>query len=134
MPAQFKLVPLRANMGGKSTLLALAIILVLCATVAITVVLFGPKEIQKSFLARSIGDAADSCEEKINDHFGERLVSKYYDEISSRHETERKHYTVYYRVSHKTMVDDLPSIEYSMVKCVVWESLGYVSDFRVFKP
>lgn len=124
----------RTSTKGGSTIIAVVIILILSLAIAVTIVLFGPKEIKKTFTARSIGDAANSCEEKVVDYFGDRLVSKYYDEISSRHEVSRKHYTVYYRVSHKEMVDDIPTIEDSMAKCIVWESLGYVSEFRVFKP
>ena len=120
--------------GGSTLVTALIILFVLSAAVVITVIVFGPKNIEKKFFARSIGGAADSCEEKINDYFGDRLVSKYYDEISSRHDSSRKQYTIYYRISHSTSTDGRPGIENSMAKCVVWESLGYVSDFRVFKP
>ncbi|MGK0442151.1 MAG: hypothetical protein ACJA0N_001958 [Pseudohongiellaceae bacterium] len=115
-------------------IIPISILVLLAISLAITVVLFGPKEVKKSFMARSIGDAADSCEEEIIDYFDDRLISKYYDEISSRHEPHRKQYTVYYRVSHAETVDELPTVEHSMAKCVIWESLGYVSEFRVFKP
>ena len=100
---------------------------------AITISLFGPKDIKKAFFARSIGEAADSCEEKINSEYGKTLISKYYDQISSRYEPDFKQYIIYYRISHSTTVDNLPTVQNMMVKCVVWQSLGYVSDFRAFK-
>lgn len=115
-----------------STIIVLLLILSVC--IGVTITFFGPKDIKKSFFARSIGDAADSCEEEINDHFGSKLVSKNYDQMSSRYEAARKQYIVYYRISHAEQVDGIPTIEYSMAKCAVWESLGYVSEFRVFKP
>ena len=119
---------------GSTTSTVIWVVMVLIVSIGVTVALFGPKEIKKSFFARSIGEAADSCEKEIIDHFDDRLVTKYYDQISSRYEAERKQYIVYYRVSHAELINDMPTIEYSMAKCVVWESLGYVSEFRVFKP
>ena len=119
---------------GKSTLITLVILLVLFCSLAITIALFGPKEMKKAFFARSIGEAADSCEEEVIDYFGNRLISTHYDEISSRYEPTYKQYTVYYRISHTETINDLPTVKDSMAKCVVWESLGYVSDFNVFNP
>ena len=120
--------------NSKTTkIIATIIIMALCTTLAITIALFGPKEVKQAFFVRSIGEAADSCEQEVVNNYGERLISKHYDEISSRYEPNYKQYTVFYRISFTTMENNLPTVQSAMVKCIVWERLGYVSDFTLIK-
>ena len=88
---------------------------------------------QVAFFARDINDASYDCEDKIASKFGRRLINKYYDDLSSRYQANDKQYLIYYRVSVKDD-EQLPTTSDYMVKCVVWEKLGYVSDFEVFDP
>lgn len=124
---------MRKNTKGLIIKAAL-LLLILITSIVATVYFYGPGDIKKRFYARSIGEAADSCEEEIDGHFSKHLISKHYDQISSRYDASRKQYIIFYRISHRKVVDGIPSIEDSMAKCAVWESLGYVSDFSVFKP
>ena len=86
-----------------------------------------------AFFSRDIDSAADSCEESISSYFGERMVSKRYDELSSRYNAQRRLYLIYYRVYSKEVEDDVPEVIEYLAKCTVWETLGYVSDFEVYK-
>jgi hypothetical protein len=86
-----------------------------------------------AFFARDINDASYDCEDKINGRFKEQLVSKYYDEISSRYDAKTHQYVIYYRVSAREVENGLPSIKDFMAKCIVWEKLGYVSDFQIIR-
>lgn len=87
----------------------------------------------QAYFARSINDASYDCEDKIHSHFDENLINAYYDQYSSRYEADDHQYLIYYRVTAQEFDDDdRPGIRSFMVKCVVWEKLGYVSDFQVF--
>lgn len=122
------------TIAGSTLSTSLIILAILTVSVSVTVSLFGPKEIKKNFFSRSLGDAANSCEEEIHSHFKKRIINISYDNMSSRYVPEFKQYIVYYRVNHTETVDDLPTVTETMVKCIVWESLGYVSNFDTFKP
>ncbi len=110
------------------TVSALAIVII--ATI-VAVYVHQKSKTQTAFFARSINDASYDCEDKIDSRFDEDLVSKYYDEISSRYEANKHQYVIYYRISVRLTENDLPVIKDYMAKCNVWEKLGYVSDFQV---
>lgn len=122
------------NKRKTSTLIILVIALLLMA-LFMTVVFFGfgANKQQTAFFARSINDASYDCEDKIDSKFDEDLVSKYYDEISSRYEAKRRQYVIYYRVSAYTEQDGVRVVEDYMAKCIVWERVGYVSDFQILR-
>lgn len=86
-----------------------------------------------AFFARSINDAAYDCEDKIDARFEEQLLSKYYDQFSSRYDADDNQYIIYYRLSVREEQDNIPITTEYMAKCVVWERLGYVSEFRAYK-
>jgi uncharacterized protein YpmS len=88
----------------------------------------------KAFLARNMNDASYDCEEKIQSKYGDRLVNSYFDSLSSRYEAKKHRYLIYYRISIREDEGDLTTITEYMAKCLVWERLGYVSDFSVFEP
>lgn len=85
-----------------------------------------------AFFARSINDAAYDCEDKIKDRFEEQLLSKHYDQYSSRYDADDHQYLIYYRVSVREEDENVPITTDYMAKCVVWERFGYVSEFRVY--
>lgn len=86
-----------------------------------------------AFFARSIDDASYDCEAKIQSRYKARLISRYFDPYSSRYEADDHQYLVYYRVTIQEQDKDGRSrIRDLMVKCTVWEKLGYVSDFQEF--
>ena len=121
------------NNKGKTPIIATFLLIALCITLVITVIMFGPKEVKQAFFVRSIGEAADSCEQAVTDNYSGRLISKHFDEISSRYEPNYKQYIVFYRISYTAMEDALPTVKSAIAKCIVWERLGYVSDFSVIK-
>ncbi len=119
---------------SKTTKVVLAIfafILLLAATTAILYLTINQKK-KTTFFARSINDASYDCEAKINSKYEGDLVNKNFDNISSRYEPDKRQYTIYYRISVKEKQEDYAVVNDYMAKCVVWERLGYVSDFRVF--
>ncbi len=61
------------------------------------------------------------------------MVNKRFDEISSRYDKQQKKYLVFYRIDTKTILHGAPQLKDLMVKCVIWETLGYTSDFEVFE-
>jgi len=85
------------------------------------------------FFARSIDDASYDCEDKIRAQFGKNLINSSYDQISSRYDASKRQYIIYYYLTIAELVDDLPTVRDRMAKCVVWERLGYVSDYTVFE-
>jgi hypothetical protein len=88
---------------------------------------------QTAFFARSINDASYDCEAKIVSKYGSELASKSFDNISSRYETNKRQYIIYYRISVKESDEGFTVVNDYMAKCIVWERLGYVSEFRVYK-
>jgi|GEM_PF-3716490 len=84
-----------------------------------------------AFFARSINDASYDCEDKIISKYGDRLISKSFDNLSSRYQQDQRQYLIFYRISITETDTKYPAIDDHLVKCVVWERLGYVSDFRI---
>ncbi|MEH6557111.1 MAG: hypothetical protein V7459_14205 [Oceanicoccus sp.] len=84
-----------------------------------------------TFFARSIDDASYDCEDKIVSKYGNRLISKSFDNLSSRYQREERQYLIYYQISIRESNANYPAIDDHLVKCTVWERLGYVSDFRI---
>lgn len=83
------------------------------------------------FFARDINDAAYDCEDKIRLQFGKNLINSNFDQISSRYESSKRQYIVYYDLTVAEFVDDLPAVTEKLAKCVVWERLGYVSSYTL---
>lgn len=108
----------------------LAILIIVAASFSL---LFLTKTMGKrvAFFASSIDDASYDCEEKIVSKYGNRLISKSFDNLSSRYQPEERQYLIYYRISISESNTDYPAIDDHVVKCTVWEKLGYVSDFRI---
>lgn len=118
---------------SKWTLVLIIIGLVAVLSVIIfSVTAFQPKT-QSSFFARSINDASYDCESKIEKKYGTKLVSKYFDNHSSRYEADRRQYLIYYRITVHELDQKIPTNNDYMAKCTVWERLGYVSEFRVYE-
>ena len=116
-----------ARFGG-----AVILVAVMGLTLLAVYLTYGERNMKQSFFARDINDATYDCEDKIDAKFKKRLVSKYYDEISSRYEANKNQYVIYYRVSARDIEGEYPMVTDYMAKCIVWEKLGYVSDFQVF--
>lgn len=122
------------NKRKTSTLIILGIaLLVLALLMTVVLLSLGSYKQPTAFFARSINDASYDCEDKINSEFDDDLVSKYYDEISSRYEAKRRQYVIYYRVSAYAEQDGVRVVEDYMAKCIVWERVGYVSDFQILR-
>lgn len=119
----------RPNNMSKPLVISALIIIVVIA--CLSVYFNHTNNLPTAFFARSINDASYDCEDKIDSRFDEDLVSKYYDEVSSRYEANKHRYLIYYRISVRTTEHNLPTIKDYMAKCSVWESLGYVSDFQI---
>lgn len=115
--------------------LTLVILLILSLTIIFIVFYFwNVKEVKPTnFFARDINDASYDCEDKIDQQFGTNLINKTYDEFSSRYDPSRRQYIVYYQLTVSENIKETPVISDLMAKCVVWERVGYVSDFSVFK-
>lgn len=88
---------------------------------------------KNAFFVRNLNDATYDCEEKINNQFGPNLLYKSYDNFSSRYQAKDKQYLIYYRISVKDE-QDFSIINDYIVKCIVWEKLGYVSSFEILEP
>ncbi|WP_101759552.1 hypothetical protein [Oceanicoccus sp. KOV_DT_Chl] len=116
----------------KNILIGIVIVSVLVGTGLILYFYLGDTK-PKTFYVRDINDATYDCEDKIVNKYGDKLVSKHYDNLSSRFEEQKNQYLIYYRISIKEKENGLPMINDYMAKCVVWEKLGYVSDFRVYE-
>ncbi|ARN75941.1 hypothetical protein [Oceanicoccus sagamiensis] len=120
--------------NSKTTKVILAIsafIILLAFTTAVLYLTINQKK-KTTFFARSINDASYDCEDKITSKYEGDLVSKSFDNISSRYEPDKRQYTIYYRISIKEKDENFSIVNDYMAKCIVWERLGYVSDFRVF--
>lgn len=111
--------------------IAVVLLLLISIGLIITVILLEKADAPVAFYARDINDASYDCEDKINRYYEEDLVSKVYDDYSSRYEADKRQYIIFYRVSVNTEMDGYPTVVDYMIKCVVWERLGYVSDFQV---
>ena len=112
-------------------LVSITLLLVL---VAIAIYFNTAKTAPTAFFARSIDDASYDCEKKINDKFGNKLLSKNYDGLSSRFNSQKHQYLIFYRISVQEIVDNYPTIKDYLAKCMVWEKIGYVSDFTILDP
>ena len=118
------------NSNFTAGLVLLALVMITSAVVYFT---YGNNKQPTAFFARSINDASYDCEDKISARFDDRLISKYYDQFSSRYEADQHQYVIYYRVSIKEQDrDNITTVKDYMAKCIVWEKLGFVSDFMVF--
>ena len=84
-----------------------------------------------SFYARDINDASYDCEDKIDKEYGDDLVSRHFDEFSSRYNADKRQYAIFYRVNINSEINGYPTITEYMAKCVVWERIGYVSEFSI---
>jgi hypothetical protein len=109
-------------------------ITVLLVLVAIAIYFNNAKTAPTAFFARSINDASYDCEKKINDKFGNKLLSKNYDGLSSRYNSQKHQYLIFYKISVQETVDKYPTIKEYLAKCMVWEKIGYVSDFTILDP
>lgn len=114
-------------------IISLVVILLIATSMAILFLLNKGEKEPQAFFARDINDASYDCEQKIIDQFDEQLVSKYFDDLSSRYLPEKRQYLIYYRVSTRTLENNIPVNNELMVKCTVWERLGYVSDFHIMR-
>jgi hypothetical protein len=120
----------------KSSMLTtgLIMLIVVIVTTLIIFITFNAPKGKKIFTARSINDATYDCEDEIIDRFGDKLINKQYDELSSRYNADKHLYAIFYRISinEKKSNQSYNEINDYMVKCLVWEKLGYVSEFTVF--
>ena len=118
----------------RKLIISISLVLVIIITVVVTYLTYSLSmgSGQKAFYARSMDDASYDCEAKIIDRFDERLINKHFDQYSSRYDANKRQYLIYYRVTASDNGEDVPTLKEHMVKCVVWERLGYVSDFSVF--
>lgn len=85
------------------------------------------------FFARNINDATYNCEDSIDDRYKKKLMHKSYDNLSSRYSADKHQYSIFYRISVQENKNKRTEIKDYMVKCIVWEKLGYVSEFTVFE-
>lgn len=112
----------------------ITLVLLVIITLAIIYISYRQEMAPTAFFARSINDASYDCEAKIQSRFKDRLINRYFDPYSSRYEADDHQYLIYYRVTIQDLDDDgRPQVRELMAKCTVWEKLGYVSDFQVFK-
>lgn len=125
------------NNNSQSTqrlLASITLLVLIVITMAIIYITYHQELEPTAFFARDINDASYDCEAKIQNRYGDKLISHYYDQYSSRYEADEHQYLIYYRVSIQESDDnDRPQIKNLMAKCTVWEKLGYVSDFQVFE-
>lgn len=118
----------------KNKVIFISISLLIIAAAIILILYKSINQQEVAFFARSINDASYDCESKIDSKYDDKLVNKHFDNISSRYEADRHQYIIYYRITVQEIEDDVPQLDDYMVKCVVWEKLGYVSEFRAYKP
>jgi hypothetical protein len=119
------------NKNTKSLLISLIVLLVFAVAAMALLVVNSDSSIPKAFFARSINDASYDCEAKIDKRFKSELTSKSFDNLSSRYEPLKRQYLIYYRIGVREKIDDYYVNTDRMAKCIVWERLGYVSDFRI---
>jgi uncharacterized protein YpmS len=117
---------------NKRVLFILLSALIIAFIFIITLIALSQNEPGKTaFFARSINDASYDCEATITNKYDEKLIYKNYDDFSSRYEPEKHQYIIYYRISVREETDDRPTIKDYLAKCIVWERIGYVSDFSI---
>jgi len=125
---------MKPSQGQKTFIVLILIALFFALAIMATYISYTITRADKqAFFSRDIASASDSCESDIKDHFGENLISARYDEISSAYKPQQKRYLIYFRVTARYEEDNVPSIEEWLAKCIVWETLGYVSDFEVYQ-
>lgn len=125
-----KRTPPNRPISNKIKLISVLIFIVVTAVTSAVIVsktAFGPT----ITTTRDIGMASDVCEDRIISEYKKTLINKNYDDISSRYEPNNKQYIVYYRITLRSLVDDIPTVTAHLAKCIVWEKLGYVSSFEV---
>lgn len=115
----------------KSLPISIAIIVIIISIMTALYINTEKQQQPTAFFARSINDASYDCEAKIDKKFDGRLINKHYDAISSRYEADRHQYIIYYRISIRETEDEVPAIKDYLAKCIVWEKLGYVSEFQI---
>lgn len=115
-----------------SLYISIVTLLLIVMAAMVVLVIHSGKKGPEAFFARSINDASYDCEVKIGRHFKSELISKSFDGLSSRYDEQNRQYLIYYNVGIRERVEDGYYV-YSdrMVKCIVWERFGYVSDFQV---
>ncbi len=116
---------------NRRVLFILLPVLIIAVIVMATLAIKAKSANKVAFFARSINDASYDCEDKITSKYDDDLISKYYDNFSSRHEVEKRQYIIYYRISVREEIEDRPTIKDYLAKCIVWERIGYVSDFSI---
>jgi hypothetical protein len=114
--------------------LGLSLLVIIAATALLIYLTYEPRVGSKEFFARSINDATYDCEAKINSRFADQLVHKHFDNLSSRYEADKHQYAIFYRISieERKPNQQHTNVNDYMVKCLVWEKLGYVSEFTIF--
>lgn len=125
---------MKPTKGQKTFIVLILIALFFALAIIATYISYTVTRAEKvAFFSRDIGSASDSCEDNIKDHFGENLVSAIYDEMSSAYKPQQRRYLIYFRVTAQYTEENIPTIEEWLAKCVVWETLGYVSDFEIYQ-
>ena len=126
---------MKNNKPNQSTLAMiynLIFLIVIIASAWLLYLTYDPSATQKPFFARSISDATYNCEDRIIGRYEEDLISKQFDNLSSRYNANSRQYAIFYRITVREHKRDFSILKDYMVKCVVWETLGYVSEFSVF--
>lgn len=80
---------------------------------------------------RTVDNASYDCEEEIVSRYGNKLISKSFDNLSSRYQPRDRQYWIYYRISVRESATEYPKIDDYLVKCTIGEHLGEISDFRI---
>ncbi len=127
-----KISTIKKNQALTILLTTLGFVLLLAATTALLFFTFNDNK-KQAFYARDINDASYDCEDKIKKRYEEELVSISFDNLSSRYEEEKNQYLIYYRISIREEMGNITTVNDYLAKCIVWERLGYVSDFRIIE-
>ncbi len=121
--------------NAKSFKIPLTFLIILLLAIGVMAVYFNAAETEPTaFFARSIDDASYDCEKKIADKYGETLLSKTFDELSSNYNSRKHQYIIFYWISIQEVIDEIPMMKDYLAKCIVWEKIGYVSDFTIIDP
>jgi hypothetical protein len=131
-PSKFP--PASHQQGSSKAATTLTLLLIITViTVIATYVKYRDEDGNIRFNVATVDAAANSCENYIDDQFGQDIIHKAYDHGSSRYEPNSRRYIIWYRISTRTPDEDgVMTVKDLLAKCEIWEFLGYVSNFESY--
>ena len=107
-----------------------AVLIIIATSLSLLFLAKTNEDPNQSFI-RTVDNASYDCEEEIVSRYGTKLISKSFDNLSSRYQPRDRQYWIYYRISVSESATEYPKIDDYLVKCTIGEHLDEISDFRI---